>query len=435
MLLTLAAVGAAELGYSLVSLMSPWVYRKDFIQEYLLARAVLNGVNPYLPLPQLAEKLVGPLELGIFPHPTPHPPAVAILSLPLGLLHYESAAVIWLIFEVVCIFAAAYLLLRWWGSGSLCGALLATLIACMWGPVVDELIIGQLNTLLLLLLILGWQALRKERHEVAGMMLGTVVALKLIAWPIIIFLTLRRQWRVVLSSAVVFSTANLLAALLMGTDRVFYYYLRVGAKVAPLYRAHEANFSLWSVGWRFFEGIHSEVVSSVAAPPVIVAPLAAGIVSAVLPVMLLATGLRWAAKAHRVDTAWGILVCVSVLISPVAWSHYLILTALPIVLCVRYLCEYTYPRWLRLFALMVAVLLFFPRGWMREMMLWFTVERKTNAYQEIIMTVPFTVGLLSLLPAVAVLGLMWLIRHLDRQQNPAAKQASPEELLPSVAIS
>ena len=416
-------VSLAELVFSTQALISPWVYRKDFIQEYLLARAVLTGADPYLPLPQLAERLIGPLELGVFPHPTPHPPPVAIITLPFGLLSYQQAAIAWFGFEVICILIAAHLLLRWWrGKFSVKSVVIVTLISFFWSPVIDELVIGQLNTLLTLLLINAWLALREDKVKTGGAFLGGVIALKLMAWPVILLLGLRRQWRAVVMAALVFIAANLLAAVLMGPGRVRFYFQEVGATVAPMYRAHEANFSVWTIGWRLFEGTHNEIVRSIDAPPLVAAPVMARVVSFSIPALLLLAGLFLAGRGRCFDTAFGLMTCVSILINPIAWSHYLLLTIVPVLVCYRYLTESVVPRTTCVAVAVIGLLLFFPREWLRTIMLWFATSRQLSG-EETVLQVPFAIGLLSLLPAMAILGLIWLIWHLDRIR-PATEKSS-----------
>ena len=132
--------GAVSLGFSAQSLRPPYVFMKDFIQEYLLARAMLAGVPPYLPLPDLAERFLGPLPNPIFPHPTPHPPPVGLMALPLGVLGYQQAAIAWYVFEVICVTAAVYLLLDWLGAATRVRVAIVTLALFAWNPFWEELL-------------------------------------------------------------------------------------------------------------------------------------------------------------------------------------------------------------------------------------------------------------------------------------------------------
>src|SRR5262245_26904809 len=104
-LLFVIAVFSSLSGIRLIigSFEAPQLYRKDFISGYLIAKAVLNGVNPYTPLPMLAERWVSGARLVQLNHPTPHPPGLGLFCLPLGLLNYEISALLWLFFELACI--------------------------------------------------------------------------------------------------------------------------------------------------------------------------------------------------------------------------------------------------------------------------------------------------------------------------------------------
>jgi hypothetical protein len=83
-------LGVYNIVRSAQTLLPPDVYSKDFLQEYLMARALLLGVNPYLPLSELAARFLGPLPVIVFPHPLAAPPPAAMLSIPLGLLGYKT---------------------------------------------------------------------------------------------------------------------------------------------------------------------------------------------------------------------------------------------------------------------------------------------------------------------------------------------------------
>jgi hypothetical protein len=412
-----ALVGLLGLGFALQSLRHPYVYQKDFIQEYLLAKAVLRGIDPYLPLPELADEILGPLPNLILQHPTPHPPPVALISLPLGLLTYEQAAGVWLAFEAVCIVIAVRLLLGWlvdrpgWKL-----TLAASLLVMAWSPFWEELVTGQLMALLLVLLIGAWQALRSGHAVKGGVLLGCSVALKLIAWPLVIWLALRKNWRAVGAAGVTLAVSNLLAAGLMGFERVWTFYLNVGGDVSALYRAYEYNFSLWSVGWRIFAGAGSTVVAGIEARPLIDAPDVAPWVSWIIPAVVLIIGLWWAIHAQRFDTSFAILLCVSILVSPVAWRHYLVLLAIPIVVVGRDLDALDWPERPTYAAIFLGVLLFIPRRRLHDMILWLAGQGPAT---ETPPRVAFGAGLFSLLPALAICGLAWLVWRL--------RYARPEE--------
>jgi hypothetical protein len=423
MIVLVSVIGLSELAFSSLALHPSLIYRKDFIQEYLLAKAVLTGTEPYRPLPEMTAELLDYHPRRMIPHPATHPPPMAVFSLPLALLSYQQAAAVWLVLQSFFVAVSAYLLLRWWKVRPLPGTVLAaTLMAFVWPPLIDEMLTGQLNTLLLLLLLLAWQRLREGYSVAGGAWLGGALIVKLMAWPVVLFLLLCRSWRAVLASGVVVTAAHLMAAAFMGWGSIINYYRNVAPTVPPMVRANVGNFSAWSVGWRLFEGIHCEILPSTVAPPLVYAPDVARVVSLILLLMLLAGGVWIAGRSRSFDTAFGVLICVSVLINPVVWSHYLVMTAIPAAIAFRRLVRGNLPRWIYCFAFGCGVLLFFPRMEMHGLMHYFEVNREIRDGDVIIRHVPFAAGLISLLPMLAVLSLMWLVWRLDRFQ-PVMKDA------------
>jgi Glycosyltransferase family 87 len=421
----LTIVAVKHLYMSLESLFSPHIYRKDFIQEFLLSKAALSGLDPYLPLPELANRFIGPVPgpWVNFPHPTPHPPPVALLCLPLGWLTYTQAAKVWFVFELACIILSVFLLFRWLGVRKRSAlALLGVSLIWVWVPFTEELIFGQLNALLLILLLAAWQGLRTNKEIQGGIFLGFAVATKLVAWPIVAFLMIRRNWRAVFAALATVVAANVTASLLMGFDRVAHYYLKVGPSVSSLYHAHEVNFSLWSLGWRLFEGTGSPIRFGgfgVTAPPLINAPSIAPFVSGSIVMALLMVSLLLTCRARNFNTSFGILVCLMILISPVAWSISLLPALIPLGIVGRSLSFLDWPKKETFIAFGVGVALFIPPLFFLRFVL---SLHDWGIRSDGRLSVPFAVALLSLWPAMALLGLLWLVWRLDPDTSPEVSQ-------------
>jgi len=407
--------GLASIGFSVQSLFYPYVYMKDFIQEYLLARAVLAGVNPYLPMPELARQFIGILPNAIFPHPTPHPPPVAIIALPLGLLEYQQAAMIWFVLEIVCVCVAVFLLLNWLGANvRLWTLLLCTLAVFVWHPFWTELVSGQLMALLFGILLLSWQALRVNHSIRGGILLGIVVSLKLIGWPIVLFLGLRKNWRAVGAAIVTVVVMNGITALMMGYEAVLYYYTKVGSVVGSLYRAYVLNYSLWTVGWRLFDGTRASIIHGAEAPPVLASPVLAHSVAVLLPFLLVVVGVIVAYRARDFDIAFAIVVCVSILANPVAWIHYLILAVLPLCVIGRQLVRCYFPQIETCIAIVCGLLLLVSH---RQWENWAVMLGTQMIVGEVVMVNPWILIVLTMFPAFLVLILMELLLRLDQGQD------------------
>lgn len=408
--------GAAGFRIAINSLAPPNVYRKDFIPEYLLARAVRAGINPYLPLPQLAERLNLATPEEILRHPSPHPPPLALIILPLAWASYERAAAIWLVVELLCLLASVALLLRQWdrrlGLPSIPSIALIALItwtALGWGHVWEDLALGQMGLILLSLLTGAWLALRADKQICGGILLGVAIALKLICWPIMLLLPLRRKLPAAIAAAVSVIIANLLAAITMGWDVALGYYTQAGPLVASLYRAYIRNLSLWSVGWRLFEGTGSPALVGAHAPPLAYAPVAARLMAFALPFALLLAGLRASAKAKSFDAAYGLMICVSLLVSPLLWSHYLVIMAIPATIIACGLRELGFPREPAIIAVVLAALLLIPGPTLVELMRPFATATDSQGNQ----VEPLAATMIGLIPTVATLGCFLLLRRLS----------------------
>ena len=405
-------LGLLSLVISMQSLLPHNIFGKDFIQEYLLAKAVLTGIDPYTPLPELANRLIGPLPNLIFQHPSPHPPPVILLSLPLGWLTYQQAAIVWFAFELACIIVSVYLLLQWSGMRpNLMLVLICTLLALACPPFRQELTVGQLMTLNLALLIGSWQMLRVGKEIRGGILLGCAIAFKLIAWPLVILLVLRKKWRATGAAGAVLVAANGIIALLIGPQTVADYYLKVGPLVSTLYRSYIRNFSLWSIGWRVFVGTGSPVLTGLNAPPLVDAPNLACYSALILPVILLTVGVFLAMRASTFDASFGIMTCVSLLIAPITWSHYLILALIPMAIVLRRLFALDLPKKETNLAILLGLLLCIPQTFLTDVMLLFADQSLAGSGNP---TVPFTVTIISLIPAAAILGLMCLLQRVDQ---------------------
>jgi hypothetical protein len=417
LLLALVSAGVSASATVIRYLTPPWIYEKDFLQEYLFARAVLGQISPYGVLQELGARFLTRPDIPLFPHPTPHPPPVVFVALPFGLLPYEQAQVAWLLLGVSCLVIALRLLLHPHFPGlSLSKFALICLITVPLLHFWEELGLGQMMMLQLLLLVAAWRALRVHRAGPGAILLGLALALKLIAWPIVILLMVGKKWRAIIVALATFACANLAAALILGPREVIYYYSVVSGWVWGIYRGDWGNFSLMSVSWRLFGGTGVSSLTGLHAPPLVAAPSLAYPAAILLVGIWLAVGLTWAAQARSFDVAFGMALCTSVLASPLTWCHYLILLVMPLSTVTRQVINLGFPRRYVYQLLLLTGLLSIPASLFHDTVLLFAQPPPTPAGSPII---PFTASLIDLIPAAAVIALLCLLRQLDRQENRA----------------
>jgi hypothetical protein len=186
------------------------------------------------------------------------------------------------------------------------------------------------------------------------------------------------------------------------------YYGKVGISVSQIYRNFGFNFSLWTVGWRIFEGTSLDLWGGANVPPLFNAPALAPFVSLAIPFAILILACLFSFRAGTLDTSFGLLICLIILVSPVAWSHFLILALIPLVIVIRKLASLNWPCKETSIAIFIGITFSFFAG---QLMPLLTGDRLAAG---LLPTLSFTVGVLTFLPAIGLLGLMWLVWRLDR---------------------
>ena len=285
-------------------LFTPYLYQRDFLQFYLMGHALRGGANLYAPISELAARFEPHLNnwLDI----SAYPPIVAIIGLPLSFLSYFWAVVVWLIFELGCLAISIRHMTKYFGASSL-PVLVTICMYISWQPVYIDLYLGQFMIPIMLLLILTWAALKEGKDFKAGLFLGIVFAIKLYAWPLGLFLFIKRKWRCTVVAVVVLLSANAVMAAWTGTATVVDYYTRVGGTVFAQYVFDSHNFSALSMGFRW-----------------------AGLPGAVLLLLAVLTlSLVLALRSKDFDTGFMVMLAASTILQPIAWIHYLV-TLLPV---------------------------------------------------------------------------------------------------------
>lgn len=310
------------------SLAADRVLFKDLGQEYLLARALADGVNPYVPMRELAARYLDPAGYLDKTFPTPHPLSAGLLFLPALVLDYSTLVRVWFGLELVFLVLGLA-----WSAGAAGWPLRARMAPVVafgllaWFPVVIELGLGQVTLALLAGLAGAQLALLRRRAWLGGVALGLTLLLKPLAWPWLLALVLRRAWRALFACVAVVLVGTALCALRVGPGVQVEYATRVLPEVSALYATEPTNISFWTVGPRLFEGAEG-----------------ARLLGAAVPLVVLLLSVAWLRTRPSLCHALGVLTCVSILVNPISWGYYLVLAILPAAQVLAWLRERDYPR-------------------------------------------------------------------------------------------
>lgn len=238
-------------------------------------------------------------------------PLAAVLFTPLTLGPASVTAVVWCAVEVLMLQATVWLTLGAVGMRPTRVRTLATIVIAAVSPLLDpvdsDLILGQINLLLMLLVLAD--LLRGEGRRWQGVGIGVAAAIKLIPLLFIVYLALARRWRAAGTATAVFLLGTGAGYAILPSDSNEYWWhgagfdpSRAGVPQSPF------NQSLRSALARM---MHTAATVNPA--------------WAVAAVLVAAVGLSIAVKLLRSGaTLEGALACAltSILVSPIAWEHH-----------------------------------------------------------------------------------------------------------------
>jgi uncharacterized membrane protein YhaH (DUF805 family) len=345
----LALIDPAGLRTQQRLLLSPGVYSKDIVQDWLMARAVLDGQNPYLPENELATRYLPGMVPHAIAHASPHPPIVALLIAPLGVLSYEAMAEVWLGIEVALLVLSVALLCaaatptarkRIWLLPGIVGVL-------AWCPATQELAWGQFGSLMLVLVIAAWLALQRQRLRLAGVFLGLAISVKLLPLLLLVYFVAIGTWRVIRWVAATVLMTSLITWLVLGTEAWRSFVIDGLLGEAGFWHATEGNYSVMGAVAHIVEGRPY-------LPPLVSAPYLLLPLTSIVLIVLLA--LAWRAwRTTTPELGFAIACTFMLLASPVTWQHYLLLLLGPLLVTVQRLRDLGWPSMPRKLALIAFI--------------------------------------------------------------------------------
>jgi hypothetical protein len=301
--------------------------RHDFATYYVSARAVAEGRSLHRAYErdwfQEETRRAGIDRLASF---VPHPPANALLLLPLAALPPLAAKAAWTLVLVAALLASMVLLARLSGLPvPVTGALLLVSTAALR----NALLYGQPYPLLLLLLCLALTALLRGHPYVAGLALAPVLVLKLYGLPFLARFLWTRRWREAVGMLAGAGMLLVLGAAVLGWP-VHATYVR---EVLPATLAGEIQDpyapswnSLGSLAHRLFQHEPDLNPRPLLDAPAVARALARG---APVAVLLLAVLLPRQVDPRR---EWTALSLAALAASPLTSTYHFLLLALPVAL-------------------------------------------------------------------------------------------------------
>ena len=308
--------------------------RRDFEAEWLSARNYFANVAVYEPRDESVRRYPdGPVLRGLVGGETnPHPPTSILVTLPVGLLTYANAFFAWNVVSLMALVTSLLLISRslsiTWNAARV---LRVYSLALVCSPLNAQTYHGQLNLLLLIMIVGAWAADRRGGAATAGILLGAATVIKLFPGLLFIFPALQRRWRVLAWGGLTMGALTLATVATLGTS-AFRDYFATSAPTISEWRSAWGNLSLFGLWSKLFDPSARQAAGLV--NPVwrneTIARFATVASDLALLAVLAYTVARARSRPQR-DVAFSLAVIVTLLVSPVLWSHYLVLLLLPIV--------------------------------------------------------------------------------------------------------
>lgn len=326
----------AVMGLATISRLRPNEQKlNDLVQEWTSARCWLAGEPIYDDLNRTVAVYIRPDLVPTLPiRYNAHPPVSVLVTLPLGLLPYFDAVVVWNVLSMLALAASVGLILghgglgyprwAWWPVAS---------VLLLSSPLAHQIVLAQLNLLLLLLFTIAWRLERANQQAACGAVIGLAAAIKV--FPIFLFLycLAQRRYRALLAGAATLIVLNGLSLFVLG-QQTWEDYLTVVMPDVGRFRAAWVNASITGFWSKLFDSPNPAVV------PVYTSPLLAKGLIAVSSLALIAAFLwhaRRAATTPQRDCAFAAVVMVALLLSPIFWHHYFVILTLPLLILWRWL--------------------------------------------------------------------------------------------------
>lgn len=304
----------------------------DFFQDWSAARNVATGLPAYEYMDVAAKRHLGitlPDRSQLFWYIGVHPPTSILLFLPFQGLDYWQANQVWNLLSLAALAVSLALVIRGLGIHFPPWSLLPTvalLLVC--NPLQQQIMEGQFNLVLLLLVVSAWQAERSGKPILAGSLLALATAIKLFPGFLFLYFVIRRQWRALIAGVVAFALLTLLTAAIVGVD-AYRYFLTVSMGDAAYAGATWLNASLRGFWLKLFDpNEHQGHLLPLFRSPLL-ATLGTLLSWGAILAYLLPT--LWRAKTvEERDLAFGLTITAMLLISPTTWDHYFLLLLLPL---------------------------------------------------------------------------------------------------------
>ncbi len=332
----------------------------DFSVYYLSAQVLKRGLNPYQTGIQVLARQSG-MDVGDVYRPG-HPPTFLLLMRPLAAMPERQAYYLWQAFNAVLLAASLALLIAPSPGVSRAEVLVMAALALLYVPVRVHFFFAQSNIVILFLLVLMMKSMARGHERGAGLCLAAAGLLRIFPLLLMGYLAIRRRWRALGWTLIGLAAGGLVTVGFVGLYTSLSFLPITAYLTSQPFLSMHGNIALAAVVSRAFWVLLGSNLSP-AANLVRHAVIAAG-AAVILGLTIRATFVQ----EPDGDSDWrafSMWIAASIVLSPTAWVHYMVLFFIPfaqLVSAARRSAASIRAQWMAIFsyALMILTMAFLP---------------------------------------------------------------------------
>lgn len=285
----------------------------DFTVYYYSAQNILHGMNPYIAHPPAKDIFL-------------YPPFALFIFLPFSLCSISIAGKVFTVFSLVCLFLSFLILYKIHNIQFLSktGLLLMGLTFLSF-PVRFTLGMGQINFLILVLIVYFLYYLQHKEKMKSSIFLGLTYAIKLFPFLLLVYLMIKKEWKVIFGTVMVLFITLLLSLGIVSPQVLLHYLLQLPSLSNSWPTAY---YNQAISGFISHIGISkgSEVIRL--------------ILSGILLLVSFFALFKKKKKQTTNDLSIGYIVTLSLLINPFSWQHHFAFLIIPFISMVIYMQQH-----------------------------------------------------------------------------------------------
>ena len=276
-------------------------------------------------------------------------PTMSLLMVPLAVLDYQPARVVWTVTSLLLVITASLWLMRvlnvrgTWAPTFLC-------FVFLYQPLHENLILAQMYVLALALVSLAWYGYRQAQDRIVGMALGALLIAKtagLMVWPLFL---VQRHYRILVWGAATMLVVAVGALPVTGSDAWVTYL----GKASELPSNPLLAVTAYQTQWSFFRHLFVYTDPRIGAP-LVTLPFLGVILPWLGIAVFLGVSALAARRSGRSDLVFAAFVLISLILSPVSVDYHYVIALLPIAILLADLQNVMFSR--RGWLLMIGALL------------------------------------------------------------------------------